>query len=92
MCDKVVNTYPSTIKFVPEFFMIQMIEMCDEAVNSWFFLVDSISDWYKTQEMCDRSVSDDPFLIVYCLYEYTTQRMCGKTVDDSLAALKLIPD
>ena len=47
MCDKVVNTYPSTIKFVPEFFMIQMIEMCDEAVNSWFFLVDSISDWWS---------------------------------------------
>ena len=31
MCDKAVNTYPSTIKFVTECFMTQ--EMCDKAVN-----------------------------------------------------------
>ena len=92
MRDKVVNTYPSTVKFVTECFMIQMIEMCDEAVNSWFFLFDSISDRYKTHEMCDRIVSDDPFLIVYCPDEYTTQRICYEAVDDFLAALKLIPD
>ena len=36
MCDKAFNTYPSTIKFVPECFMTQ--EMCDKAVNSCFFL------------------------------------------------------
>ena len=39
--------------------MIQ--EMRDKAVNSYFFLFDSIPDQYKTQEMCDRAVSDDPF-------------------------------
>ena len=36
MCDKVVGTYPSTIKFVPEYFMTQ--EMCGKAVNRCFFL------------------------------------------------------
>ena len=34
MCDKVVDTYPSTLKFVPECFVIQ--EMCDKAVNRCF--------------------------------------------------------
>ena len=29
-CDKALDTYPSTIKFFPEFFMTQ--EMCDRAV------------------------------------------------------------
>ena len=34
MCDKAVNSYPSTIKVIPECFMTQ--EMCDKAVNSCF--------------------------------------------------------
>ena len=34
MCDKTVDTYPSTIKFVPECLMTQ--EMCDKAVNRCF--------------------------------------------------------
>ena len=42
MCDKVVSTYPSAITFVPECFMTQ--EICNKAVNSYFFLFDSIPD------------------------------------------------
>ena len=34
MCDRAVNTYPSTIKFVPECFMAH--EMCDKAVHRCF--------------------------------------------------------
>ena len=34
MRDKAVDTYPSAIKFVPEFFMTE--EMCDKAVNKYF--------------------------------------------------------
>ena len=34
MFDKAVNTYPSTVKFVPECFMTQ--EMCNKAVNKCF--------------------------------------------------------
>ena len=89
MCDKAVDAYPFTIKFVPECYKIQ--EMCDKAVNRCFFVSDSVSDWYKTQEMCDRVVSEDPFLIVYCPHKYETQRMCDEA-DDCLAALKFIPD
>ena len=85
-----VNTYPSTIKFVPECFMTQ--EMCNKAVNGCFFVFDSIPDQYKTQEICDSVVSQDPFFIVYCPNKCKTQKMYDKAVDDSLAALKLIPD
>ena len=40
MCDKTVNTYPFTIKFVPECVMTQT--MCDKAVNKCLFVIDSI--------------------------------------------------
>ena len=44
MCDKTVNTYPSTIKFVPECFMTQ--EVRDKAGNICFFVFDSIPNQY----------------------------------------------
>ena len=37
MCDKAVSTYPLTIKFVPDSFMIQV--MCDKAVIKGFFCI-----------------------------------------------------
>ena len=69
MCDKAVNTHPSTIKFVSECFMTR--GMCNKAINV-FFVFDS-TDRYKTQEMCDRVVSRDSFLIVYCSGKYKTK-------------------
>ena len=59
MCDKAVDTYPSTIKFVPECFVTQ--GMCDKAVNKCFFVFDSISNQYKTQEMCNNFSLKIPF-------------------------------
>ena len=59
MCNKAVDTYPSTIKFVLECFITQ------ESVIKWliyiFFIFDFIPDRYETQGMCDRVVSEDPF-------------------------------
>ena len=52
ICDKSVNTYSFTIKFVPECFMTQ--EICDKVVNRKF---DSIPNQYKTKKMYDRVVS-----------------------------------
>ena len=69
MCDKAVNTHPSTIKFVSECFMTR--GMCNKAINV-FFVFDS-TDRYKTQVMCDRVVSRDSFLIVYCSGKYKTK-------------------
>ena len=86
MCDKAVNTYPSTIKLVPKCFMTQ--EMCDKAANKYIFVFHSIPDRYKTQEICNSVVSQDLFLMVYCLDKSKTQIMCY----DSLAAFKLVPD
>ena len=57
-----------------------------------FFVLDSISDQYKSQEICDIVVSLYPFLTVYCPDQYETQRMCDKALDDSPEALKLFPD
>ena len=37
MCDKPVNTYPSTIKLIPECLIAQ--EMCDKVVNSCFLFL-----------------------------------------------------
>ena len=37
MCDKAVNTHPSTIQFVPECYKTQ--EMFDKAVNSSVFVL-----------------------------------------------------
>ena len=52
MCEKAVDSYPSTIKFVPECIMTQ--EMCDKAANRYYFVFNSIPDRYKTQEICDK--------------------------------------
>ena len=40
MCEKAVDTHPSTIKYVSECYKAQ--EMCDKAVNTWFFVFDAI--------------------------------------------------
>ena len=84
MCDKVVSTYPSTIKFVPECFMTQ--EISDQSIDiSCICSVFCI--WFLWQRCFWRS-----FLIVYCPDGYKTQRICDEAFDDSLAALKLTPD
>ena len=45
--------------------------MCNEAVNKYVFVSDSIPDQYITQETCDRVVSEDPFFfIVHCPNKY----------------------
>ena len=90
MCDKAVNTCPSTIKFVPEFYKTQKV--CNKWVKICFFVFDSIPGRYKNQEMGDRVVSEDLFLTVYCPDKYITQIICDKAVDDSLVILKLILD
>ena len=46
MCDKAVDTHPSTIKFVPECYKTQ--ELCHKVDNRCFFVFGSIPDQYKT--------------------------------------------
>ena len=89
MCDKAVNTYHSTIQFVPDCYKAQ--EMGDKAVNKCFlaffiFLID-----IKLKK-CVTAISEDPFILAYCHDKYKTQRMWDEAVDDCLAALKFIPD
>ena len=35
--------------------------MCNKVVNRCFFVLDSIPDWYNTQEMCGKVISEDTF-------------------------------
>ena len=49
MCDKPVDTHPSTKRFVTKCYKFQ--EMCDKAVKRCFFLFDSIPDQYNTRNM-----------------------------------------
>ena len=58
--------------------------------NGYFFVFDSILDWYNAQGMCDKIVSEIPLLIICCSDWYKTQKMSCKAVDDSLATLKLV--
>ena len=90
MCGKAVDTYPFTIKFVPESYKTSKMYYKD--VHRYFFVFDSIPDQYEPQEICNIVVSSYPFLIVYCPDKYKTQRMCDEAVDDSLVALNIITD
>ena len=51
MCIKATDNYPSTIKYVPDWYKTQ--EMCIRAVNTCSFVFNSVPDQYETQEMCD---------------------------------------
>ena len=66
--------------------------MCDKAVYRCHFVLDSVSDQYKTQEMWDKIVSEDPFKLKYFHDRHKTQEMCDKAVDDFLPALKCLPN
>ena len=48
MCDKAVDTYPSTTEYVPDQFRTQ--EMCDKALDKCPFGFDSVPDQFKTHE------------------------------------------
>ena len=89
MCDKVVNTYPSAIKFVSECITTQ--EMSNKVVNiCFFYLVLFLIDIKLNKWVTELFLKI--FLIVHCPDKLITQKMCYKAVDDSLATLKLIPD
>ena len=59
MCDKTVNTYASTIKFVLGYFMTQGMcckavktqRMCDEVVDDSLAALRLITDWFVTSKM-----------------------------------------
>ena len=62
MCDKTVDIYLSTIKFVPEWYRFQQIY--------YKAIFDFIPDQYKTKEICDIVASLYPFLIAYYPEKY----------------------
>ena len=59
-----VNTFSSTIEYIPDQFKTQ--EICDKALDKCLFVFYSVPNQYKTQEMGDKIVSDNPFKLKYC--------------------------
>ena len=90
MCNKAINTSPSTIQFVRE--CCKTYPKCVKAVDTCPLAFESVPGQYKTQEMCDRDVSEDPFMLRYCLYKYRIQEMCDKAINDCLSATKFVPN
>ena len=68
--DKAVDSYPSTIKFVPKCYKTK--EMCHRPVNRCIFVFDFTPDKYKTRKICNLALSLYFPFIVYCSYQYIT--------------------
>ena len=47
MCNKVINLYPSAIKFVPKCYRTQ--EMCAEVINTCPFVFDYVPDQFQAK-------------------------------------------
>ena len=76
MCDKAVDTCPTTFKYVPDRFKTQ--EMCGKAADK-YFVFDSVLDECRLKtQMCDKIVFDDHFKLKYCHYRYKIQKRCDK--------------
>ena len=87
MCDNSIETYPSTIQYVPDQCKTQ--KMSDKAVNGCFILFHSVPDRYMTQEICHKVFSE----VFSCLNIVKIDlRLIKCTVDDFPPSLKFAPD
>ena len=73
MCGKAANSYPSTIKFVPECYKTQ--ETWDKAVDTCTFLFNFAPEWYKTRETYHKVTSKGSFILTCCLGRYEAQKV-----------------
>ena len=90
MCYKAINTYPSTIKLVPECSMTQKC-VIKQLINVLLYLILFMID-IKLKKRVKAVFLKIFFLIVYYSDKYKTQIMCDKAVDDSPVTFKLTPD
>ena len=63
-----------------------------KAIDTCPFVLDSVTDRYKTQETSDKFVSKDPFMLKCYRDRRKTQDMCDTAVNTVLPALKVFPD
>ena len=79
MCKKAVDTYPSAMQFVCDWY--KTYKMCDKAVDTCLLVFESVPDLYETQRICDKVVSKEPFMLKYCLDRHKTQEMSDKAAN-----------
>ena len=76
VCIKAVDSYPSTIQYVPDWYQTQ--EMRIRAVNTCSFVFGSVPYQYNTQQICIKAVDYNPSTIKYDPDQYKTQKVCVK--------------
>ena len=72
MCERAVEKYPYSLKFVPDNFKAQ--EMCNDAVQKRPHLLEYVTDHFKTKGMCDDAVRDDTYSLKYVPDWFITQQ------------------
>ena len=90
MCIKAVDNYPSTIKYVPDWYKTQ--EICIRAVDDNPSTIKYVPDWIKIQEMCNKIISKNSFGLKYCPDKYITRKKFDEAVDNFLPTLNFVPD
>ena len=86
MCDKVVNTYSSTKKFVSECYKTQQIcvESVDDCLAASFYIPDPYKTQYqyKIDQMCDEAVDDCLAALIFFSDWFFTSKMIKKHFTD----------
>ena len=67
-------------------------EMCNEAVQSFPWVLEHIPDQFVTQKMCNEAVKENPWVLRLVPDQYKTQEMYNKVVEENPWVLELVPD
>ena len=65
MCNKAVDNYPHTLKFVSKCYKTH--KLYDKAVIIYTSTIKFVPEYYKTQEMCDKGVTRYFFYMILFL-------------------------
>ena len=68
------------------------LDMCKRAVEDMPWLLEFISDQFKTEEMCFEAVEEDPEVLEHIPEKFKTEVMCIKAVEGDPDALEYVPD
>ena len=90
MCDKSVDDYSDTLKFLPDCYITQ--KNCDKAVNIYHFTIQFVRDSYKTQEIRDHAVNKFFLAFIYIPDRYKAQKICDRVISKDPFMLVYCPE